>query len=97
MSSESSRNESSSQTPQPPVLQNRPLPVSEQQRWNPVARMTDLEEQNHYHQLHQDWVGRTYSVQAVSLPPQHFFQDPAYPPYLRNIGITVLGMYINYY
>ena len=69
MSSELSRNESSSQTPQPPVLQNRSLPMSEQQRWNLAARMTNMEEQNYYLQLYQEWVVRIYGVQAVSLPP----------------------------
>lgn len=95
MPSESIRNESPAQTPQPPVPQTEAVPVLEEQRWNPVAQMSDSEERNRYHHFHCEWAVRTYGVQAVSLPPQHFFQDPTYPPYLRNIGMTVLGMYIN--
>jgi len=94
MSSQLIRNESSSQTPQSTVSQTEPMPVPEEPRGNPVARVSDSEGENRYHNFHREWVARTYASQAVSLPPQQFFQDPTYPTYLRNIGITVHGMYI---
>jgi len=98
MSSESIRNESASEPPQAPVSQTGPPQLPGEQAWAPVTETplseSDLEERNRYHHFHREWVVRTYGVQAVSLPPQEFFQDPTYPPYLRNIGISLLGMYI---
>jgi len=97
MSSESMQNQPPSQTSGFAVSQPVSQPSLDQQRWNPqtIGQLTDPEEQNRYHHFYREWVARTYGVEVVSLPPQQFFQDPTYPPYLRNIGITILGMYIN--
>lgn len=96
MSSELRQNESSSQTP--PVRENQsgPQHQSEPMRGDrpQILPLSDSEERNRYHHFHREWVARTYGVQAINLPPQHFFQDPTYPPYLRNVGMSVLGMYI---
>jgi len=97
MSSESMQNQPPSQTCGFTVPQPVSQPSVDQQWWNPQTRgqLTDPEEQSRYHLFHREWVARTYGVEAVSLPPQEFFQDSTYPPYLWNIGITILGMYIN--
>ncbi|KAG0136902.1 hypothetical protein HOY82DRAFT_535986 [Tuber indicum] len=94
MSEESITNESSSQVPQSPVTQRRPLSLlpQEQQGWNPqpIPQLSDLEELNRYHNFHREWVAQNYGIEAISLPPQHFLVDPTYPPYLRSIGMTIL-------
>ena len=97
MSSESMVNQPASEALEPSVPQTAPLVSPEQPRWNPkpAGQMPDPEEWNRYHHFHQKWVAKTYGVKAVCLPPQHFFQDPTYPLYLRNLGTTILGMYIN--
>ena len=97
MSSKSMPNQPASQASEPAVPQTAPLVSPEQPRWNPepVGQMADSEEWNRYHHFHWEWMARTYSAEAVHLPPQHFFQDPTYPSYLLNLGTTILGMYIN--
>ncbi|PWW80842.1 hypothetical protein C7212DRAFT_340965 [Tuber magnatum] len=98
MSSESTRNQSTSQIPRFPAPLTGPLPIPEQARWNPqpAGQLSDAEEGNRYHHFHHEWVARAYALPALSLPPQHFFQDPMYPPYLRNIGITILVTYMQH-
>ncbi|PUU79272.1 hypothetical protein B9Z19DRAFT_1064390 [Tuber borchii] len=97
MSSESRINESSTQNSQLQENQTAPLAASEQVGWNPdpIPQVADSEEQNRFHHFHREWVARTYGVQAISLPPQHFFQDPTYPSYLRNTGLTLLDTQYN--
>ena len=98
MASESSQriSKSTSQNSQSHDNQTEPQAASEEVGWSPepIPQFSDLEERNRYHHFHREWVVRTYGGQATNLPPQHFFQDPTYPPYLRNAGMTVLGMYI---
>lgn len=88
--------ESSSQNSQSHDHQAEHQAASEEVGWNPqqIPQFSDLEERNRYHYFHREWVVRTYGSQATNLPPQHFFQDPTSLPYLRNAGMTVLGMYI---
>ncbi|PUU84216.1 hypothetical protein B9Z19DRAFT_1060326 [Tuber borchii] len=97
MSFESRINESSTQNSQQQENQTAPLAASEQVGWNPdpLPQLADSEEQNRFHHFHREWVARTYGVQATSLPPQHFFQDPTYPSYLRNTGLTLFDTQYN--
>jgi len=52
----------------------------------------DMGNRDHYKHLHQEWVVNTYGIEKVNLPEQHFFNDPRYPSYLREIGHSFYGM-----